>query len=125
MDLLGLGSVLVGAFLWVATIKSFFDNPGYGAFDMTTASAFDLRWSKGALFLAVGVGMLAHSLIVGATVGVGGFLCSMLVKPVLQKIVAARIVRSSAPGNDAQPPSGFAALGQAERDATNQKPVDD
>ena len=121
MYLIALAAVIVGIFFWVATIKSFLDEPGYGGFDMTTASAFDLGWAKGAIFLGAGVGMLAHSLPVGSLVGVGGFLASMLVKPALAKFIATRIMKPSATADEDQPPSGFAALHRAEREATSCK----
>ena len=125
MNLLAMGSVLVGAFFWVATVKSFFEEPGYGGFDMTAASAFDLGWAKGAIFLAVGVGIFTHSLPVGSIVGVGGFLASMLIKPVLEKVVASRMAKLPVARGDDPPPTGFAALGQVERDAAARESADE
>ncbi len=117
MTTFGATSIVVGTGFWVATIRWHFSESGSLGFDMTTASAFDLKWSKGAWFLGVGAGMLGHSLPLGIVVGVGGFLSSMLVKPLLVRIVATRVSKLPATHADDRPPSGFAALKQAERDA--------
>lgn len=117
LTLFGAASVVVGTGFWVATIRWYFSESGCLGFDMTTASAFDLKWSKGAWFLGAGAGMLGHSLPLGLMVGVGGFLSSMLVKPLLVRIVATRISKPLATQDHDRAPSGFAALKQAERDA--------
>ena len=118
MHWIAIGLVLIGGFFWLWTIRSFFENPGYGSFDMTTASAFDLGWLKGALLVGIGAGLLAHSVGIGAVVGIAGFFSSVPLKPVLEKAMARRTKRMSSPSEDDAPPSGFAALDQVERDAT-------
>lgn len=121
LTLFGAASVVVGTVLWVVTIRWYFSESGCLGFDMTTASAFDLKWSKGAWFLGAGAGMLGHSLPLGLMVGVGGFLSSMLVKPLLVRIVAARMSDSASTPDADEAPSGLAALKRVESEAESRR----
>ena len=116
-----IGGVLAVAGLgfWLHTIKWFLDDPGYGGFDMGSASAFDLRWSRGALFLGLGVGLLFQSWAVGVFAALLGFLGSFCIKPPLGRLVRRRI-RESPPGEAAaRPRSGFASYLEAEKELSS------
>lgn len=100
---IGLGVVLAGAVSWLWTCLSFLADPGYGGFDMSSASEFDVKWFRGAALVAIGVGVTASSLPIGAASFLVAFFSSMLVKPVLQKIVERRQAR---PEEDDGPSEG-------------------
>ena len=90
---IGLGVVLAGLISWLWTCLSFLGDPGYGGFDMSNASAFDVKWFRGAALVAVGVGVTTSSLPIGAATLLVAFFSSMLVKPVLVRIVQRRHAR--------------------------------
>ena len=116
-----IGAVLaaVGAVLWLWTIKSYLDDPGYGRFDMNTAPAFDFGWFKGAVALGIGTGLMTFTWWIGVVTGIASFLTTMLVKPVLGTAVAHRLEREAAEYEASQPPKGLKALSQVERDMKN------
>jgi len=90
---IGLGVVAAGLLFWLWTIVSFLANPGYGGFDMSSASAFDLQWSKGAALVAIGVGVTTSSWPIGVASGLVAFFSTMLVKPVIQRRVRHEVSR--------------------------------
>ncbi len=91
---IGLGVVLAGVISWLWTCLSFLADPGYGGFDMSSASAFDVKWFRGAALVAIGVGVTTSSLPIGAASFLVAFFSSMLVKPVLQSLVRRQMARS-------------------------------
>ncbi len=91
---IGLSVLAAGLLSWLRTSLSFLADPGYGGFDMSSASAFDVQWFRGAVLVASGVGVATASLPIGAVSFLGAFFSSMLAKPVLQSIVQRRIARS-------------------------------
>ncbi len=94
---IGLGVVLAGLISWLWTCLSFLADPGYGGFDMSSASAFDVKWFRGAALVAIGVGVTTSSLPIGAASFLVAFFSSMLMKPVLQKIVERQQARPTEP----------------------------
>ena len=99
---IGPGIVLVGLLSWLWTCRSFLADPGYGGFDMSSASAFDVQWFRGAALVAIGVGVTTSSLPIGAASFLVAFFSSMLVKPALVRIVQ----RHRAQPNEDEDPSG-------------------
>ncbi len=95
---IGLGVVAAGLLFWLWTIVSFLANPGYGGFDMSSASAFDLQWSKGAALVAIGVGVTTSSWPIGVASGLVAFFSTMLVKPVIQRRVRHEVSRPTEAG---------------------------
>jgi hypothetical protein len=92
---------LVAAVVLLAyPIVDFLADPGYGSFDMTSASAFDLKWLRGSVALGFGLGVVAGSLAVGVAAAIVTMFSSMLVKPVLVRAVAKRNPRKTPPLND-------------------------
>jgi hypothetical protein len=71
--------------VWVATIVWFRHGPGYGGFDMTTASAFDLKWLWGAILFGVGTGFTTASWAAGIAAMLAGIAATLPVKPLLSK----------------------------------------
>ena len=116
ITLLGTLFAAAGVVLWLWTIKSYVDNPGHGDFDMNTAPLFAFGWFKGALSLALGVGLVTQTWWIGAATGVAGMLVLMVVQPVLGSVVARRIENATAANRATQPPNGLKALSQVERD---------
>ncbi|GMR13054.1 MAG: hypothetical protein BMS9Abin29_1253 [Gemmatimonadota bacterium] len=92
---IGLGVVAAGVLSWSWTIARFLADPGYGGFDMSSASAFDRQWTRGAVLVAVGVGVTTSSWPIGVASGLVAFFSTMLVKPVLQSIVRRQTARSN------------------------------
>lgn len=86
--------VAAGLLSWLWTCVSFLGDPGYGGFDMSSASAFDVKWFRGAALVAMGVGVTTSSLPIGAASFLVAFFSSMLVKPVLQSLVRRQMARS-------------------------------
>ncbi len=99
---LGLGVVAAGLLSWLWTCRSFLADPGYGGFDMSSASAFDVQWFRGAALVSIGVGVTTSSLPIGAASFLVAFFSSMLVKPALVRIVQ----RQRAQPNEDEDPSG-------------------
>ena len=91
---IGLGVVLAGAVSWLWTCRSFLGDPGYGGFDMSNASEFDVKWFRGAALVAIGVGVTTSSFTIGAATLLVAFFSSMLAKPVLQSMVRRKMARS-------------------------------
>ncbi len=116
ITLLGTAFVVAGIGVWVWTVKSFLDDPGYGGFDMSTAPAFDFGWFKGTVSLAIGVGVLRHSWVFGIATFLAGFVAVMVVKPILSAIATRHIANASQTSGDIQRPTGIKALSLAERD---------
>ena len=69
-------------------------------------------WFKGALSLALGVGLVVQTW----WIGVAGMLVLMVVQPALGSVVARRIANETAANRATQPPKGLKALSQVERD---------
>lgn len=91
---IGPGILLAGLISWLWTCRSFLADPGYGSFDMSNASEFDVKWFRGAALVAIGVGVTTSSLPITVASFLVAFFSSMLVKPVLVRIVK----RQRAPG---------------------------
>ncbi len=107
--------IVVGVGLWGWAIKRYLDDPGYGGFDMNTAPAFDFRWLRGTLFVAVGVGLLTGSWWLGAAAFLVSTAATMLVKPILGGYAERRISRDARSAGTEQPATGLRALSIAEQ----------
>ena len=110
------GVIVVGAALgiWLHTIWWYWREPGHGGFDMTIASEFDVRWSRGAIMMGLGAGMIAESWPFGVGTFVVSFFMTMVVKTILIKL---RNRFSGHWRSDAviqPPPAGFTAYLEAE-----------
>lgn len=112
----GIAFATVGIGVWIWTVRTYLNDPGYGGFDMNTAPAFDYGWFKGTLFLSLGVGLLSRSWPIGIGSVFVAFLSVMLVKPVLGSWTSRRISRVAAEEEKNQPPMGFKALSAVEQE---------
>jgi hypothetical protein len=109
----GLALIAAGVLQWLATMAWFRREHGSG-FDMTNASAFDLRWLKGAFLLGVGVGISAQSWAAGIALAFLGVALSMAVKPILVSWLQAGPA-ALPPNGDPPHPVGMAGLADAEK----------
>ena len=90
---IGLSVVGAGLLSWLWTSVSFLADPGYGGFDMSSASAFDVQWTRGAALVGIGIGVTTSSWPIGVATFLVAFFSTMLAKPALQSIVRRRQAR--------------------------------
>ncbi len=122
--LIGAGLSIVGFGLWLWTVKSFLDEPGYGGFDMGTAPAFDFGWFRGTVLLTLGTALISRSLAVTAAAFFCCFFASMLIKPILVLVVKRRTAHVLTTNSDDRPPTGLKALSVAEQNLSPENTSD-
>lgn len=94
---LGAALLLAAVLLLAWPVIDFLAEPGYGSFDMTSASAFDLKWLRGSVTAGIALGVLTGSWPVGVASALVTMFSSMLVKPALVGVVRRGVARAADP----------------------------